>query len=119
MQTEEEFDALVSQIEFDFAKMVDDDAAIIEMKMGASRYQDCCIRTDMSNQPWWSNTGHACLSSSNRRLVVRYNKPRYVGVTILAYAKHKLFEFHYEKVLPLFPDPAKQVRVLMCDTGRE
>lgn len=41
MQSEEEFDALVSQIEFDFAKMVDDNAALIEMKMGASRYQDC------------------------------------------------------------------------------
>ena len=38
VQTEEEFDALVSQIEFDFAKMVDNNAAIIEMKMGASRY---------------------------------------------------------------------------------
>ena len=48
----------------------------------------------------------------------RYNKPRYVGVTILAYAKYKLYDFHYNQVLPLFSDPAKQVRVLMCDTGK-
>ena len=57
------------------------------------------------------------VSSSNSQ-VFRYNKPRYVGVTILAYAKYKLYDFHYNQVLPLFSDPAKQVRVLMCDTGK-
>ena len=42
------------------------------------------------------------------------NKPRYLGVAVLAYAKHHLYEFHYRHVLRHFrPD---EVRLLMTDT---
>ena len=42
------------------------------------------------------------------------NKPRYLGVAVLAYAKHHLYEFHYNHVLKHFePD---EVRLLMTDT---
>ena len=42
------------------------------------------------------------------------NKPRYLGVAVLAYAKHHLYNLHYNHVLKHFePD---EVRLLMTDT---
>lgn len=42
------------------------------------------------------------------------NKPRYLGVAVLAYAKHHIYDFHYNHVLKHFePD---EVRLLMTDT---
>ena len=47
-----------------------------------------------------------------RRQVVKLNKPRYVGMTILSLSKIVMYEFHYNFILPKYPN----VKLLFTDT---
>jgi hypothetical protein len=44
-----------------------------------------------------------------RKMVVKFNKPIYVGMCILDVSKTCLYEFHYEYMLPLYRDKCKIV----------
>ncbi|KYN15192.1 hypothetical protein ALC57_12602 [Trachymyrmex cornetzi] len=48
-----------------------------------------------------------------RTLEVKMNKPIYVGICILEIAKLRLYEFHYEYIIPLYRDTCK---ILYTDT---
>ncbi|KYN18249.1 hypothetical protein ALC57_09442 [Trachymyrmex cornetzi] len=48
-----------------------------------------------------------------RKLEVQLNKPIYVGMCILEISKIRLYEFHYEYIMPLYPDKCK---ILYTDT---
>ncbi|XP_018368243.1 PREDICTED: uncharacterized protein LOC108764474 [Trachymyrmex cornetzi] len=48
-----------------------------------------------------------------RKLEVKMNKPIYVGMCILEIAKLRLYEFHYEYIIPLYRDTCK---ILYMDT---
>ncbi|KYN27561.1 hypothetical protein ALC57_03049 [Trachymyrmex cornetzi] len=48
-----------------------------------------------------------------RKLEVKMNKPIYVGMCILEIAKLRLYEFHYEYMIPLYRDTCK---ILYTDT---
>ncbi|XP_018378038.1 PREDICTED: DNA polymerase-like, partial [Trachymyrmex cornetzi] len=48
-----------------------------------------------------------------RKLEVKMNKPIYIGMCILEIAKLRLYEFHYEYVIPLYRDTCK---ILYTDT---
>ncbi|XP_036150881.1 uncharacterized protein LOC118648637 [Monomorium pharaonis] len=48
-----------------------------------------------------------------RRLEVTMNKPLYVGMAILEIAKTRLYEFHYDYMLPLYRDKCK---IMYTDT---
>ena len=45
---------------------------------------------------------HSCAILMRRRKVV-LNKPRYVGMCILAVSKVVMYDFHYSFILPNFP----------------
>ena len=47
-----------------------------------------------------------------RRQVVKLNKPRYVGMSILSLSKLVMYEFHYNFILPKYPN----VKLLFTDT---
>ncbi|XP_070170724.1 uncharacterized protein [Polyergus mexicanus] len=48
-----------------------------------------------------------------RKLEVKFNKPIYVGMCILDISKIRLYEFHYEYMLPLYRDKCK---IMYTDT---
>ncbi|XP_077260838.1 uncharacterized protein LOC143896720 [Temnothorax americanus] len=48
-----------------------------------------------------------------RRLEVKFNKPIYVGMSILEISKTRLYEFHYDYMLPLYRD---RCRIAYTDT---
>ncbi|XP_070170843.1 uncharacterized protein [Polyergus mexicanus] len=48
-----------------------------------------------------------------RKLEVKFNKPIYVGMCILDISKIRLYEFHYENMLPLYRDKCK---IMYTDT---
>ncbi|XP_071575611.1 uncharacterized protein [Temnothorax nylanderi] len=48
-----------------------------------------------------------------RRLEVKFNKPVYVGMSILEISKTRLYEFHYDYMVPLYRD---RCRILYTDT---
>ncbi|XP_077280127.1 uncharacterized protein LOC143907319 [Temnothorax americanus] len=48
-----------------------------------------------------------------RRLEVKFNKPVYVGMCILEISKTRLYEFHYDYMLPLYRD---RCRIFYTDT---
>ncbi|XP_070171333.1 uncharacterized protein [Polyergus mexicanus] len=48
-----------------------------------------------------------------RKLEVKFNKPIYVGMCILDISKIRLYEFHYEYMLPLYRD---KCRIMYTDT---
>lgn len=47
------------------------------------------------------------------RLKIKYDKPIYVGFTVLELSKELMYEFHYEKMFPLYGD---RVELLYMDT---
>ncbi|XP_070150992.1 uncharacterized protein [Polyergus mexicanus] len=48
-----------------------------------------------------------------RKLEIKFNKPIYVGMCILDISKIRLYEFHYEYMLPLYRDKCK---IMYTDT---
>ncbi|XP_024885115.1 uncharacterized protein LOC112463153 [Temnothorax curvispinosus] len=48
-----------------------------------------------------------------RRLEVKFNKPIYVGMSILEISKTRLYEFHYDYMVPLYRD---RCRIAYTDT---
>ena len=55
--------------------------------------------------------------SQNKTLM---SKPRYIGVSVLSIAKHLMYDFHYNSIIPMFnQDPSinTKVKLLMTDTG--
>ena len=48
-----------------------------------------------------------------RKLEVKLNKPIYVGMCILEISKLRLYEFHYEYIIPLYRDKCK---IMYTDT---
>ncbi|KYN17802.1 hypothetical protein ALC57_09906, partial [Trachymyrmex cornetzi] len=53
------------------------------------------------------------ISVGLRKLEVKMNKPIYIGMCILEIAKLRLYEFHYEYMIPLYRDTCK---ILYTDT---
>ena len=49
-------------------------------------------------------------------LYVTLNKPRYVGVTVLALAKWIMYDFHYNTIMKTFGGEGDSVRLLFTDT---
>ncbi|KYN28493.1 hypothetical protein ALC57_02085, partial [Trachymyrmex cornetzi] len=51
-----------------------------------------------------------------RKLEVKMNKPIYVGMCILEIAKLRLYEFHYEYIIPLYREYRDTCKILYTDT---
>ena len=96
-----------------YGKMIEDASKYRTLKLinNYQDYQKVVVRREFV---------HAKLVADNSAIVElktaqpTSNKPRYLGVAVLAYAKHHIYDFHYNMVLRHFePD---EVRLLMTDT---